>query len=90
MSEQPVPGSQRRDGRVGLAIPFNELKEQHVRWRLEIAAAVKRVLDSGWFVLGREVEAFEREFADYVGASHACAVANCTVALHLALLAGWG
>ncbi len=49
--------------------------------------AVRRVILSGWVTQGPEVAAFEREFAQYVGASHACAVSNCTTALHLALLA---
>jgi dTDP-4-amino-4,6-dideoxygalactose transaminase len=49
--------------------------------------AVRRVILSGWVTQGPEVAAFERAFADYVGAPHACAVANCTTALHLALLA---
>src|SRR6185312_8171367 len=49
--------------------------------------AVRRVILSGWVTQGPEVAAFEREFADYVGAPHACAVSNCTTALHLALLA---
>jgi dTDP-4-amino-4,6-dideoxygalactose transaminase len=52
----------------------------------EIEAAA-RPLRSGWLTQGPEVAAFEREFAAYVGASHACAVSNCTTALHLALLA---
>ena len=51
------------------------------------AAAVKRVLRSGWVSQGPEVAAFEREFAVAVGAPHACAVANGTAALHLALRA---
>lgn len=51
----------------------------------EIAAA-GRVLRSGWITQGPEVAAFEKEFAAYVGASYACAVSNCTAALHLALL----
>ena len=49
--------------------------------------AVRRVMLSGWVTQGPEVAAFEREFAELVGAPHACAVSNCTTALHLALLA---
>src|SRR5512146_3156917 len=51
------------------------------------AEAVRRPLLSGWVTQGPEVVAFEREFASYVGGKHACAVSNCTTALHLALLA---
>lgn len=50
------------------------------------AAAARRVILSGWITQGPEVAAFEREFAHMVGAPHACAVSNCTTALHLALL----
>jgi perosamine synthetase len=51
----------------------------------EIEAAA-RCIRSGWVTQGPEVAAFEREFAELVGAPHACAVSNCTTALHLALL----
>src|SRR5690606_10373248 len=51
------------------------------------AEAAARVIRSGWVTQGPEVAAFEQEFADYVGAPYACAVSNCTTALHLALLA---
>jgi len=49
--------------------------------------AVQRPLTSGWLTQGPEVAAFEREFASFVGAPYACAVSNCTTALHLALRA---
>ncbi len=50
------------------------------------AEAARRVILSGWITQGPEVAAFEREFAELVGAEHACAVSNCTTALHLALM----
>ena len=51
------------------------------------AEAAKRAIMSGWVTQGPEVAGFEQEFAAYVGANYACAVSNCTTALHLALLA---
>ena len=67
------------------AVPFGDLKAHVAALRPEIDAAVARVLDSGWFILGPEVEAFERELAAALEARHAVAVANGTEAIQLAL-----
>ena len=68
-------------------IPFLDLKAQYKQIKPEIDIAVARVIDSGQFVLGPEVAAFEERFADYCGVSHCTALNSGTSALHLALLA---
>ncbi|PYR61413.1 MAG: erythromycin biosynthesis sensory transduction protein eryC1 [Acidobacteria bacterium] len=68
-------------------IPLVDLKAQYQALKPEIAAAVEQVLESGQFVLGDQVAAFEQEFARYVDAAEAVAVNTGTSALHLALLA---
>jgi dTDP-4-amino-4,6-dideoxygalactose transaminase len=70
-----------------LAIPFVDFRAHVAALRRELDEAVARVLDSGWFILGPEGEAFERELASALGAKDAVAVANGTDALHLALRA---
>ncbi|MCO5135849.1 MAG: DegT/DnrJ/EryC1/StrS family aminotransferase, partial [Phyllobacteriaceae bacterium] len=60
---------------------------QYLAHKPEIDAAIHAVLESGWYVLGREEEAFEQEFAAYVGVGHAVGVGSGTEALHLALKA---
>ncbi|MBE7184174.1 MAG: DegT/DnrJ/EryC1/StrS family aminotransferase [Methylobacterium mesophilicum] len=68
-------------------IPFLDLKAQYQSIKPEIDAAVLGVLASAQYVLGDEVAAFERDFAQYCGTAHAIAVNTGTSALHLALLA---
>lgn len=70
-------------------IPFLDLKNINLRQRASFHEALDRVLDSGWFILGKETQTFEQEFADYCGTRHAIGVANGLEALHLVLRA-WG
>lgn len=68
-------------------IPFLDLREQYLQIKPEIDAAISKVFDSGQFVLGDEVRAFEDAFARYSGVQYGVAVNSGTSALHLALLA---
>ncbi|HOJ34146.1 MAG TPA: DegT/DnrJ/EryC1/StrS family aminotransferase [Candidatus Hydrogenedentes bacterium] len=68
-------------------IPFVDFKAQLRPLEKEIQAAIRRVLKSGWFILGEELRAFEEEFAAYVGTQYAVGVNSGTDAIHLALLA---
>ncbi|ADH64781.1 Glutamine--scyllo-inositol transaminase [Allomeiothermus silvanus DSM 9946] len=68
-------------------VPFLDLRAAYLELKGELDEAVLRVLDSGWYILGREVEAFEEEYAAYVGAGHCVGVANGLDALILALRA---
>ncbi len=69
------------------SIPLVDLKKQYFSIKDEIDLAVKRVLESGHFILGNEVLSLEREVAEYIGVKHAIGVASGTDALHLSLLA---
>ena len=68
-------------------IPFLDLGAAYRELKPEIDAAVSRVLESGWYILGSEVEAFEAEWAAYCDAKHAVGLANGLDALTLALRA---
>jgi dTDP-4-amino-4,6-dideoxygalactose transaminase len=68
-------------------IPAFDLSRQYAAIRPELDAAIGGVLSKGSFILGENVQAFEREFAAYVGVDHAVGVGSGTEALHLALLA---
>ena len=68
-------------------IPFLDLKASYTELKSEIDGAVARVLDSGWYIGGAEVDGFESDYADYCGATHCVGVANGLDALYLALRA---
>jgi dTDP-4-amino-4,6-dideoxygalactose transaminase len=68
-------------------VPFLDLARLHESIREPLDAAYRRVLDSGWFIMGPELEAFESEFAQYCGVNHCVGVGNGLEALHLLLRA---
>ena len=70
-----------------MKIPLIDLKAQFINIEDEIRAAIDKVLESGQYILGQEVQNFEEKFADYCGAEFGVAVNSGTSALHLALLA---
>ena len=70
-------------------IPFLSLNDVNARFRAELDIAIKRVLDSGWYILGKECQAFEQAFAAYCGVKHCVGVANGLDALNL-IIRGYG
>jgi dTDP-4-amino-4,6-dideoxygalactose transaminase len=70
-------------------IPFLDLKAAYLEIQNELDAAYQRVMNSGWYILGEEVETFEREYAEYCGTKHCIGVGNGLEALHL-ILRGYG
>lgn len=68
-------------------IPFLDLKNINQQYRDELIAACTRVIDSGWYIGGKELETFEQNFADYCGTQYAIGVANGLDALILTLRA---
>lgn len=70
-----------------IKVPFLDLGAAYFELKAEIDAAVARCLESGWYVGGPEVEAFEKEFAAYSQVNHCVALANGLDGLHLALRA---
>jgi len=68
-------------------IAFLSLRETYLEIKDELDAAYRRVMDSGWYILGREVGAFEEEFAAHCGTRHAVGVGNGLEALQLILRA---
>lgn len=71
-----------------MKVPFLDLKSVNQRHQLQIVEACARVIESGWYIAGSELQAFEREFSDYCGTKHCIGVANGLDALTL-VLRGW-
>lgn len=70
-----------------MKIPFLDLKATYEELKAEIDDAIRRVLSSGWYILGEEVEEFEKEWAAYCGTKYAIGCGNGLDALHLSLRA---
>ena len=76
-----------RDAVRPMPVPLFDTSTPRAALRGELRAAIERVLDSERYILGPEVEEFEREFAGYCGAAHGVGVANGTEAITIALRA---
>lgn len=70
-----------------MKVPFLDLKSPYSELKDEFDAAYRRVMESGWYILGKEVEAFEAEFAAFCETKHCIGVANGLDALHLVVRA---
>lgn len=68
-------------------VPFLDVKAAYLEVQPELDAAYRRVMESGWYIMGEEVDAFEQEFAAYCGVKYCIGVGNGLEALHLALRA---
>lgn len=70
-----------------MKIPFNDFAAPYEELKAELDDAYQRFMRSAWYILGKEVEAFEREYAEYCGTRYCVGVGNCLDALHLILRA---
>ncbi len=70
-----------------LNVPFGDLKVHYHSVKQEVDTAVKRVLESGYYILGPELKTFEENFAQYLGANYVVGCASGTEAIYLALVA---
>lgn len=68
-------------------IPFNNFKLHYQQTKSIVEKAITRVMESGWYVLGKEVENFEKEFSEFINVNYCVGVASGTEAITLALMA---
>lgn len=69
------------NGQKNNSIPFLDLKKMNLEHQEEIEEALLKVFRKGWYILGEEVNAFEREYAKYIGTKHCIGVGNGLEAL---------
>jgi len=72
---------------TGRNIPFLDMKSPYLELKNELDEAYQRVMESGWYIMGKELTSFEEEFAAYCGAKYCIGVGNGLEALHLILRA---
>ena len=70
-------------------VAYSNFAPMHTQIRHELDEAYKRVMDSNWFILGKELKLFEQEYADYCGSKYCIGVGNGLDALHL-IIKGYG
>lgn len=68
-----------------MKVPFVDFSSPYKELQKDLDAAYQRFMESGWYVLGKEVEEFEREYAKYCGTKYCVGVGNCLDGLELAL-----
>jgi len=79
--------SKRREVSAKIMIPLVDLKREYAEIGDEITSIIQRTLENGWFILGQQLNEFEREFSHYIGAKHGIGVNSGSDALFLALKA---
>jgi dTDP-4-amino-4,6-dideoxygalactose transaminase len=77
---------ERRYRRTAMQVPLLDLKSQYAEMKSEILPALEKICDSQYFILGADVEKFEKEIAEYCGAKYACGVSSGSDALIIALM----
>jgi len=70
-----------------MLVPFNQFKKEYAEIKQELDESYQRFMESGWYILGKEVESFEQEYAEYCGTRYCVGVGNCLDAMHLTLRA---
>lgn len=68
-------------------VPFVDLSRKHNKIKVEIGKAINKVIDDSWFILGKNLEDFEKDFSNYLGIKYSFGVASGTDALRIAMLA---